>query len=138
MPLEQITSRLTHLFKGVAPGTNGPGAEDASQEDTSSQESVASRILEATTRVEAKDFPEKPPMVNGLNAQQMQQWKVLPIDVKDDAVVVAMADPLDAYLIELLEDIYQRRVEPVLADEEDILSAIYRWYEADSDMEAED
>ncbi|NPA95794.1 MAG: type II secretion system ATPase GspE [Thermodesulfobacteria bacterium] len=88
--------------------------------------------------VEAKDFPDKPPMVNGLNAQQMQQWKVLPIESSEDKVVVAMANPSDIYLIELLEDIYKKKVEPVRASEEDILSAIYRWFEADSDMEADE
>ncbi len=138
MPLEQLANKLSSLFKGTI-RYSGSMAEDAEEEPQASQKDTSTgSLLNTIQRIDAKDFPEKPPMVNGLNAQQMQQWKVLPIDVKDEAVVVAMADPLDVYLLELLEDIYQRKVEAVLAEEEDILSAIYRWYEADSDMDAED
>ena len=140
MPFEQLTSKIVPALKNIIPGNGGkdPGSdpqESALEEDRSQEELL---LANGVDRVEAKAFPEKPPMVNGLSPQQMQQWKVLPIDVTDDAVVVAMADPADLYLLELLEDIYQRKIRPVVAHEEDILSAIYRWYEADSDMEAED
>ena len=95
-------------------------------------------LLGHIRKIDASDYPDKPPIVNGLTPQQMQQWKVLPLEVSDNELIVAMADPSDVYLIELLEDIYHRKVEPVLSQEDDILSTIYRWYEADSDMEAEE
>ncbi len=140
MSFEQLTNKIVPALKNIIPGGVGKGAGSGTQEpaleDDQNQES--SSFINTLPRLEAKDFPEKPPMVNGLTSQQMQQWKVLPIEVTDDAVVVAMAEPADVYLLELLEDIYQRNVQPVVAHEEDILSTIYRWYEADSDMEAED
>ncbi|HFC46246.1 MAG TPA: hypothetical protein ENJ63_00015, partial [Dissulfuribacter thermophilus] len=58
--------------------------------------------------IQPTDFPEKPPLINGLTPQQMRQWKVLPISVEDDAVKVAMTRPEDLYLIEILENIYSR------------------------------
>ena len=139
MALEQLANKLPAL-KNILPGNSGNHQDPEEQLPSSDQENrVRNRdFLEHLRKVEAKDFPEKPPMVNGLNPQQMQQWKVLPIEATDDIVVVAMADPTDMYLLELLEDVYKRKVDPVFASEEDILSAIYRWYEADSDMEAED
>ncbi len=106
--------------------------------DSAANNSLQENILKAFRQVDASDYPDKPPIVNGLTPQQMQQWKVLPLEISDNELIVAMADPSDVYLIELLEDIYQRKVEPVLSTQEDILSTIYRWYEADSDMEAEE
>ncbi len=84
--------------------------------------------------IEVSDFPEKPPLINGLSPQQMKQWKVLPIAMDDDALNVAMAMPEDVYLIEIIEDIYKRPVLALRAQEEDILATIYRWYEADLDI----
>ncbi len=85
--------------------------------------------------ISATDFPDKPPMVNGLSPQVMRQWRVAPVFMDDSRIRVAMANPRDMYLRELLESVYQRPVEALLASEEDILAAIYRWYEADVDLE---
>ncbi len=130
MPLLDIGNRLAPFLKGNRengnPANNDPGNRE--------KESILSRFR----TIDAKEFPEKPPIVNGIKPQQMQQWKVLPLDVEDDKIIVAMSDPSDLYLIELLEDVYQRKVEPLRASEEDILSTIYRWYEAESDMGAGD
>ncbi len=84
------------------------------------------------------DFPEKPPVINGLSPQLMRQWKVVPLAIDDKEVRVAMAHPEDLYLHELLEHVYHRPIYPVKASEEDILSAIYRWYEAEVDLEGEE
>ena len=87
--------------------------------------------------IQPTDFPEKPPLINGLTPQQMRQWKVLPISVEDDAVKVAMTRPEDLYLIEILENIYSRPLKVFRANEDDILATIYRWYEAEMDISGE-
>ncbi len=87
--------------------------------------------------VTGADFPDKPPMVNGLSAQLMRQWKVAPIDASDDEIKIAAVNPDDLYLHEILENVYHRKVTLLRAAEEDILSAIYRWYEADADIEGQ-
>lgn len=140
MTLEQITSKIPPFFKGLLSNGNdhesnsstGPGDNHPKGEETPDPAAFGIK------RLEVVDFPEKSPMLNGLSPQQMQQWKIVPVEVNHEEVTVAMANPLDIYLVELLEDIYQKRVTPVLAGQDDILAVLYRWYEADSDMEAED
>jgi len=80
------------------------------------------------------EFPEKPPLINSLSPQLMRQWKILPVTVDEDSVKVAMANPEDLYLVEILENIYQRPIDVFRAPEEDILTTIYRWYEAETDL----
>ena len=89
-------------------------------------------------QISAADFPDKPPMINGLSPQLMRQWKVVTLSMDDSEARVAMATPQDLYLRELLESIYQKPVRPFLASEEDILAAVYRWYEADIDLGGEE
>ena len=89
-------------------------------------------------QIDAADFPDKPPMINGLSPQLMRQWRVVTLSLDDSEARVAMTTPRDLYLRELLENIYQRPVRPFLASEEDILAAVYRWYEADIDLANED
>lgn len=89
-------------------------------------------------QISAADFPDKPPMINGLSPQLMRQWRVVALSLDDSEATVAMATPQDLYLRELLEIVYQKPVRPFLASEEDILSAVYRWYEADMDLGGEE
>ena len=89
-------------------------------------------------QISAADFPDKPPMINGLSPQLMRQWRVVTLSMDDSEAKVAMATPQDLYLRELLESIYQKPVRPFLASEEDILAAVYRWYEADIDLGGEE
>jgi general secretion pathway protein E len=77
-------------------------------------------------QISAADFPDKPPMINGLSPQLMRQWRVVTLSMDDSEARVAMATPQDLYLRELLESIYQKPVRPFLASEEDILAAVYR------------
>jgi len=89
-------------------------------------------------QISAADFPDKPPMINGLSPQLMRQWRVVTLSMDDSEARVAMATPQDLYLRELLESIYQKPVRPFFASEEDILAAVYRWYEADIDLGGEE
>jgi general secretion pathway protein E len=89
-------------------------------------------------KIGAADFPDKPPMINGLSPQFMRQWRVVTLSMDDSEARVAMSTPQDLYLRELLENIYQKPICPFLASEEDILAAVYRWYEADIDLGSED
>ncbi|HID97480.1 MAG TPA: type II secretion system protein GspE [Thermodesulfobacteriaceae bacterium] len=85
--------------------------------------------------ISAGDFPEKPPMVNGLSPQFMRQWRIIPLSMDDMGIRVAMAAPQDLYLREIIENMFQKPVIPLLASEEDILTAVYRWFEAEVDLE---
>ncbi len=139
MAIETITNRIPSFLKGFIPGGNAADGNDSSPPgDESLTKSNPDLEALGIESIDAADFPEKPPLVNGLTSQQMQQWKVVPVEVNQEEVRVAMSDPLDIYLVELLEEIYQKKIRPVHASQEDILTVLYRWYEADSDMEAEE
>ena len=139
MALEQINSKVPSFLRGILSKNNDISNGRTADPDGNGQEQeIPNPLTLGIEKIEAGDFPEKPPMVNGLSSQQMQQWKVVPVEVTHDSVRVAMANPLDIYLLELLEDIYQKKIQPLFADQEDILAVLYRWYEADSDMEAGD
>jgi general secretion pathway protein E len=109
-------------------------AEDVSEQDDNG-------AIEETTdigTIEAADFPENPPRINGVSPQFMKQWKFVPVGIDDKSVRLAMATPFDLYLREQLESIYGLKVIPLYAKEEDVLGAIYRWNEADADIEGGD
>ena len=109
--------------------------QNASGDQVSEAESNSEELSEpGFPQISAADFPDKPPMINGLSPQSMRQWRVVTLSMDDSEARVAMATPQDLYLRELLENIYQKPVRPFLASEEDILAAVYRWYEADVDL----
>jgi general secretion pathway protein E len=113
--------------------------KDPGEMKSSLPESNSGQVSEPVfPQIDASDFPDKPPMINGLSPQAMRQWRVVTLSIDDSEARVAMTTPQDLYLRELLENIYQRPVRPFLASEEDILAAIYRWYEADIDLANED
>lgn len=113
--------------------------QDSGEVQFSVPESTSEQVPEPEfPQIDAADFPDKPPMINGLSPQLMRQWRVVTLSIDDSEARVAMTTPRDLYLRELLENIYQRQVRPFLASEEDILAAVYRWYEADIDLANED
>ncbi len=138
MTLETLANKVPSFLKGLIPNGQEPEGKDPSVSKEPPKKEGPDLEALGIKRIDASDFPEKPPLVNGLTSQQMQQWKVVPVEVSQEEVKVAMSDPLDIYLIELLKEIYQKNIRPVYASQEDILAVLYRWYEADSDMEAEE
>ena len=98
------------------------------------QEGMADKVISAS------DFPEKPPSINieALTPRLMKQWRLIPLESTPDCLKVAMVNPHDLYALEALEALYGTRVLPLKANEDDIMAAIYRWYEADMDLAASD
>lgn len=113
------------------------GTQERHEQDKN--ESVG-KSTERHGQISTADFPEKPPAINidGLSPRLMKQWRLAPLEATPEFLRVAMANPNDLYAIEALEMLYGARVIPVRANEDDILAAIYRWYEADMDLAASD
>ena len=133
MNVQSVGSFFGSLFGGK--GTDGLQSADADQSLVTASDLSESEF--DFPRITAGDFPDKPPMINGLSPQLMRQWRVVTLSLDDSEAKVAMAAPQDLYLRELLESVYQKPVRPFLASEEDILAAIYKWYEADVDLGGE-
>ncbi len=142
LDIEKLNIRFREIF-GLPLPENGNGNGDIPPSENRTEEATGSntRFMPPDpanfgfTLMDAGEFPEEPPMVDGLAPQTMKQWKVVPISVTPEKVTVAMADPLDLYLRELLSGIFKVKIEPRWAEEEDIVAAVYRWYEADVDLE---
>ncbi len=139
--LEKFNSRFREIFglPGSANGSNpvaGHDPEPGQANGEKNEEFVPPDPSDfGFTLMDVKEFPEEPPMVEGLSSQTMKQWKVVPLSVTPESVTVAMANPLDLYLREILAGIFRVEIIPRWADEEDIIAAVYRWYEADVDLE---
>jgi general secretion pathway protein E len=53
--------------------------------------------------VAASEFPEEPVIEAGLSPKFLKEARALPVGETDDGVIVAMADPLDAFIGEAIE-----------------------------------
>ncbi len=58
----------------------------------------------------------------------MRKYRVLPVMIEGSTLTVAMADPLDLFVIDRLKFITKRSIEPVLASEIDIVRATDHFY----------
>jgi len=81
--------------------------------------------------VDLETFPVEEEVVKLVGQEICRRYKAIPISRPNGKVVVAMKDPNDIYAIDPLRLIIGADIEPVLADEEDILSAISRHYQDD-------
>lgn len=62
---------------------------------------------------------------------------LMPIELHENSLTVAMNDPLDYYAIDDLELATGFEIKPVLATKDDILQAINKYYDLDEDFEAD-
>ncbi|MYB92314.1 type II/IV secretion system protein [Candidatus Poribacteria bacterium] len=108
----------------------------ASETAVLSKHGVSSDILDLATRsvefrtplVQLEGVAPEPDTLEKVSPGFAYRNKVVPIDLNDDELTVAMADVLDVVLIDEIELITNCRVIPVLADEADIDEAIVRLY----------
>jgi general secretion pathway protein E len=75
------------------------------------------------------EFPEAPIGSRAANSQFLRNAKVLPISESDAVVVVAAADPTNAYAAQALELVFGKPVEFVVAAGSDIEDAVLRLYD---------
>jgi len=84
------------------------------------------------------DFPEDPLPINLLPLRFMKSFHFLPMNDSGENVTVAMADPSDFNTREVIREAYGKPVKVFKAPRETISQFIYRWYEADADMNGRD
>ncbi len=79
--------------------------------------------------VTSADFPQVPVVENTFSVKFMRECRFIPIQVIEDKLVLAMADPLDRITIDAIR-LYTRHqsVEGVLAPESEILDTIEKFY----------
>ena len=71
--------------------------------------------------IDAADIPDSPPAIERLSVDFMRASRILPMRVQNGSVVMAMADPGDATLIENVERVTGLRITPVLVRARDLM-----------------
>jgi len=71
-----------------------------------------------------KEFPTVPVPLQGVNPQFLRHAKILPLEILDGTLAVAMADPADLYSLQGLEVATGLSVKPRLGREKEILAAL--------------
>lgn len=81
--------------------------------------------------IELDTFPVDPEVATLVGQEICRRYKALPISRSNGKVVVAMKEPNDIYAIDNLRLILGADVEPALADEEDIIASVQRYFADD-------
>ncbi len=81
--------------------------------------------------IDVHDCVPTPEALAALSPQLSKKFRALPIDRQDRRLVVAMANPLDIFVIDEIRMTSGLEIEPMIAVEEDLLVAISNYYKVD-------
>ncbi len=79
-------------------------------------------------RVDLTRYEINPQVATMLPESIARRHKVVPIDIKDGKLVVAMVDPLNFYAVDDIKLVTKMDIEPVIATEPDVEALINRYY----------
>jgi general secretion pathway protein E len=80
--------------------------------------------------VAPEDYPDAPVLENEISINFLKSAAVIPLALRDDELVLAMADPLDDYALKAMQLIAGRTVSPRVAIPAEIEAAVDRLYGA--------
>jgi len=90
-----------------------------------------SRVVAEYFGMEAVDLNEieiEKDILDLVSRDMARRYKIIPIDRRDETLVVAMEDPLNIYTLDNLRHLLKRNIEAVVADGDDIASSIEHYY----------
>ena len=102
---------------------------------TPSQVSAARAAQHGMPFVELLDFPVDARAVAMVPAVLCRRYEVLPIAIEGEYLMLAMADPRNVFAVDDVRSVARRQVKPVVAEREDLIAAIERFYRSDGEME---
>jgi len=82
----------------------------------------------AMTPISFREYPSEPILLDNLSVEMMRQSKFVPLDLGDQRLRIAMADPDDFYTVEALRLAYGLGIQVCCGRESDILDTIERLY----------
>jgi general secretion pathway protein E len=74
------------------------------------------------------DYPETPVLEEQLSARFLKQYRIVPLDASGNKIVIAIADPLDAFVIHAIELVSGKRASCRVGVPSEIEEAIERLY----------
>ena len=95
------------------------------------EEEIIYRILSEQSGIEyvkIKDVRIEPTAIERIPAKFACHYELIPIEIKDNTVTVAMADPLDIHTIDDIRLLLKEDIKAVLASRREILDAIKKYY----------
>ncbi len=81
--------------------------------------------------IEIGDHHPSPEVLQLISPQSAKRFKSVPIELKENTLVVAMANPLDVFVIDELRLITRLEIEPMIAAEDDLTNALSNLYKVD-------
>ncbi len=81
---------------------------------------------------DVSDLTPEPDAIALITPQVAKRFKCMPLARRGDKLIVAMANPLDVFVIDELRMATQLEIEPVISVEQDILAAIGAQYKVDT------
>lgn len=86
---------------------------------------------------DVSDLTPEPDAIALITPQVAKRFKCMPLARRGDKLIVAMANPLDVFVIDELRMATQLEIEPVISVEQDILAAIGAQYKVDTSVNNE-
>jgi len=83
--------------------------------------------------VKLKDRNINPSVIEKVPAKFASHYKLIPLDIKDGVLTIALANPVDIHTIDDIKLLLGYDTKPVLASEEDIVEAIRKYYGVGAD-----
>jgi general secretion pathway protein E len=78
--------------------------------------------------VDGADYPAKPIFVGKVSSSFLKESKVVPLRETEEDLILAMADPLDEYVVEAMELVANKKIRPSVGAQQDIEFALERLY----------
>jgi type IV pilus assembly protein PilB len=83
-----------------------------------------------TEYIDLSNYVIDPEVISLIPEKVALRYKLIPLSINDNELVVAMANPLDVYAIDFVREHTKiKRIKTMLATEDDIISAINSYYE---------
>jgi type II secretion system protein E len=83
--------------------------------------------------VKIRNTQINPSVIEKVPAKLASHYKLIPIDMKDGVLAIAVANPLDIHTIDDIKLLLGLEARPVLASEDDIVEAIRKYYGVGAD-----
>lgn len=131
-----IDEQKLHEFRELAKKEGKTLGKILLENDIVSVETLRKLIAEETGHkyIDLLDYKVNIEAVSSIDEPMARRYICIPIDVEEDKLIVAMADPTNIYALDDIRMTSGFEVTPTLASKEDIEIAIQRYYHLDTDV----